>query len=67
MHKHVVDCYVKDAEVIGAVVVSYLADDGVGEPVPDQLSMPSSRLVETSVIAILNVDNDNGTSALGTA
>jgi len=35
MHEHTVDSYVKDAKIVGAIMVGDFTDLGVGEPAPD--------------------------------
>eukprot|EP00928_Gymnodinium_smaydae_P084043 TRINITY_DN67282_c0_g1_i1.p1 TRINITY_DN67282_c0_g1~~TRINITY_DN67282_c0_g1_i1.p1 ORF type:complete len:205 (+),score=29.78 TRINITY_DN67282_c0_g1_i1:460-1074(+) len=58
MHQHAVDGDVEDAEVVDAIVICDLMDSGVREPAPDQLCVPSCRLVEASVVAEANFHAD---------
>jgi len=65
--KHIIDSYIKNAKIVGVVVVSDFLDDGIREPATDQIGMPSGGLVKTSVVAILNVHSNASTRNMAIA
>lgn len=67
MDKNAIHAYVKDAEVIGKIVVGDYINLNISKPTFDKFSVPSSRGIVVSVITIPNVHTHRGLSERLTA